>query len=70
MENGNEIIFIQTPDDMELGEQDEILRYLNIVGKQMDPHPYQFVLAPIGYKAMDGDEINELLNHLLEAATA
>ncbi len=56
---------------MDPEEVDEILLYLNAIGKRMDPSfSYQFVLAPIGYKAMDGDEIAKFLNHLLEVATA
>lgn len=63
-------IFIQTPDDMDQTEVDEILRHLNAVGKQMEPTSYVFVMCDPGYKAMDADEIDAVLNHLLEAATA
>lgn len=63
-------IFIQTPDDMDGEEQDEIVRHLNGIGKQMEPTSYIFVMCNPGYKAMDADEINKVLNHLLEAATA
>ena len=44
-----EFIFIQTPDDMDQSEQEEIITYLNFVAGKKDPRS-TFVLVPIGYK--------------------
>jgi hypothetical protein len=58
-------IFIQTPDDMDREEAEELLFDLKVVGQLLEPR-YTFVLCPIGYKAMEEDEIRRLLAYLRE----
>ncbi len=64
MSDDKKFIFIQTPDDMDADEADEMLMYLYKVSQQMGSR-YSFVLCSANYKAMEADEIREMIDYLM-----
>lgn len=56
------VVFIQVPDDVDGDEVDAFLEALMPLGEQLG---FSFVIVPIGWKAMEPEEIREMLKYLV-----